>query len=327
MTKIETATQAGQMLNSLRHELIEANKRAALREVSRDVLNASGAIVRVRAVLVGVLGEKCRVDNFLNGKRTGRDAIFAALVGDDVQAAPAVVPASALKFTHATNNTMNAGQRERGMVYHFERGDVNYQAHAPHGGHGWQVVTICASSGDGRAWRWAKDLTKGIAAEVLARAMELDAKAWEIELPVQRWRVLVDMGLSHGTVYVRTRGPKGAMLKAQRIAGHSEMQQRFAVNASIADDQSGPCDDEPKAEQTAPADVAASSAVTAAEVIALRDAFDSLAGGRVLLSGDEGLTETGADGRTMAALLGELLTHRAARGNPAVTVPPATRSE
>lgn len=149
-------------------------------------------------------------------------------------------------FTRATCNAMNAGKREPGMVYYFERGDVVYQARAPHGGFGWEVVSIATSKGGGRAWRWAKNLTKGVVADVLAQAQALHGRPAD-DVEPRRWCVQVEMGtLRYGTLYVSARTARHAMLVAQAQAGHSETVSRLAVEACLAPvETTAPANDTP----------------------------------------------------------------------------------
>lgn len=56
-------------------------------------------------------------------------------------------------------------------VYSLE-GDngTSYVAYAPRGGLGWEVATLVKLAKGGRAWRWAKNLDSGIAAQVIEAA-------------------------------------------------------------------------------------------------------------------------------------------------------------
>lgn len=45
---------------------------------------------------------------------------------------------------------------------------ATYEAYAPHGGFPWEVATLAKRAGGGRAWRWAKDVTKGVASLIVA---------------------------------------------------------------------------------------------------------------------------------------------------------------
>lgn len=45
---------------------------------------------------------------------------------------------------------------------------ATYEAYAPHGGLPWEVATLAKRADGGRAWRWAKDVTKGVASLIVA---------------------------------------------------------------------------------------------------------------------------------------------------------------
>ena len=45
---------------------------------------------------------------------------------------------------------------------------ATYEAYAPHGGLPWEVATLAKRADGGRAWRWAKDVTTGVASLIVA---------------------------------------------------------------------------------------------------------------------------------------------------------------
>ncbi len=159
-----------------------------------------------------------------------------------------------LTFVRALANQMNAGARQRGMVYEFRRGDVTYQAHI-HGGGGWDVVSLVRLASGALSWRWAKTESheKGIIGDVLsaAKVMHDTARLMLDNAPYMRWAVRIECGMQYSTIYVLSRSAKGAMKAAQEIAGHNRENTRYAVEAHNSCDQSGECASESDATETA----------------------------------------------------------------------------